>query len=380
MLKERQMISRRNTLLTFVIGGPLLWLPILMVWALIVGHDFHGEHWSALLLTPAMGGFFWCLAAIFPRGWLFTWIPTLGAALLYREVVNRLERARDLRSSTRLGSMVLHFVIAAAISALVFSSCVAIAGLLGLQVPFIPNALPIPHHASGAMDQPLSKEMIVGVVTMVGGILGGVIGVLSPTVAAPAEDAPKLVSSRGSFPSPSLRLVVCTFLVVGPLFYMPLLAILSPAMPSAMKPLASSFRFVLSAPIGAMVWYGTVLFPPTWLQTWMPTVATAFLFRSALARLPVREWALRHHGESGVIIAYATICGALSVIVFALCQLLDGIFQHNAAQPAHRPFDDLVGSATGHTVVIAIAILGVIIGAAVYVLERRMSPRNTLKP
>jgi hypothetical protein len=46
----------------------------------------------------------------------------------------------------------------------------------------------------------------------------------------------------------------------------------------------------------------------------------------ALAKLPVRQWASSHFGELGALSVYATMCSALSVIVFAVCQSIDGLF------------------------------------------------------
>jgi hypothetical protein len=40
-------------------------------------------------------------------------------------------------------------------------------------------------------------------------------------------------------------------------------------------------------------------------------------------------------------------------------------------RPSHGEFMDLLQSAAGHTLLILVGILGVILGGAVYVLERR---------
>src|SRR5579863_8852152 len=110
------------------------------------------------------------------------------------------------------------------------------------------------------------------------------------------------------------------------------------------------------------------------LQTWIPALGTAFLFWAALARFPVRRWASNRQGERGVVLVYTTICGTLSVIVFALCQSLEGLLTHGTAvRPSHGEFMDLPQSAAGHTMLMAVAILGVILGGAVYVVEMRTS-------
>ena len=373
------MMSRRTAILTFMIGGPLLWLPVFLAWALISGYDFRGQLGLTLLLSPAMGGFFWCLEALLPRGWLYTWIPTLGTALVYRDLVRRLPLARVSWLRARTGSMALHFALAATISALFFSSCIAVGALMGLHAPLLYTAH-TSHDSFGVPDLSLTTGTLIGMVSIIGGFLGAVLGTLWPAVEAPAANAIRPVAAPFVLPpSPSLRLVICTFFIVGPLLYMPLISVLSLAsIGSGTGPLARPFGQVFSlpvlAPVGAIVWYGALFFPPAWLQTWIPTLGTAFVFWAALARFPVRQWASNRQGKRGVVLAYTTICGALSVTVFALCQSLDGLFTHDAAvRPSHGEFMDLLQSAAGHTMLIAVAILGVILGGAVYVLEMRKS-------
>jgi hypothetical protein len=367
------MISKRATILTFMIGGPLLWLPMLLVWMLIAGYATHGQIGKALSVAPAMGGFLWCLEAIFPSGWLYTWIPTLGTALLYRNLVCRIRR-RLSWSGTRMGSMALHFAIAAVVSALVFSTCAATGALLGLHIPFH-NTSQTGNNSLGVPDPFLTEQTIIGLVAMIGGILGATLGALLPAGEAPVADATRPVGSTPARSSPSLRLVLSTFLLVGPVLYMPLIEVLSPSMPSAVeRSFGHALNLVLVAPVGAIVWYGSLLFPPTWLQTWVPTTGTAVLFWTALARLPIRRWASSFQGEPAVALAYAMTCCVLSVIVFALCQLLHGRFAHGeTAQPSRGELTDLLLSASGHTVLATVAIVGIAVGGAVYAVERRKS-------
>jgi hypothetical protein len=215
--------------------------------------------------------------------------------------------------------------------------------------------------------------------SIIGGILGAALGALGPSVKAPAADTLRPGASPFVLlPSPSLRQITGTFLVVGPLLYMPLTFVLSLyPIESGTGALARPFGQVLSlpllAPVGAIVWYGTLFFPPVWLQTWIPTLGTAFLFWAALARSPIRRWA-SSRGAFGVVLFYTMTCGALSVTVFALCQALDGLFTRGATvRPDGNGFIGLAQSAAGHTMLMAVAILGIILGGAVYVLEMRKS-------
>ncbi len=379
------MVSRRTAILIFMIGGPLLWLPVFLAWAAISGYDFHGQGGMGLLLSPAMGGFLWYMVALLPRNWLYTWIPTLGTALLYANLVRRLPLARVSWLRARGGSMVLHFALAAAISAMVFASCLAVGALLGLHAPLLPTA-PAPHESFGVPNLVLTSATLIGMVSIIGGILGAVLGAIWPTVVVPAVEAirPVVAPPPVSLPAPSLRLVLFTFLIVGPLLYMPLISILSvsPIGPLA-GPLARPFGLALSlpllAPVGLIVWYGALFFPPAWLQTWIPALGTAFLFRAALARLPVRGWVSSRLGRRGLLLVYMTLCGALSATVFALCQVFDGLLPHRAAaQPSHGEFMDLLSSAAGRTMLMAVVIVGVILGGIVYMLEMTKSSRPGL--
>jgi hypothetical protein len=364
-----------------MMGGALLWLPVFLIWTHISDDDSGGPIGPTLLLSPAAGGFLWCLEALFPRGWLYTWIPTLGTALLYRELVRRLPIARVSWLRTRTGSMALNCALAATISALLFSLCIAVGAAMGLHDPLLHNAQPSAG-ADAVLDLSPTSGTIVGMVSIIGGILGAVLGTLRPAVEAPAADATRPVASSFVLPhSPSLRLVICTFLVVGPLLYLPLLELLSFSSIGGTGPLARPFNQVstlpLLVPVGAVVWYGTLFYPPTWLQTWIPTLGAAFLFWAALARLPIRRCASNRQGECGVVLAYMTTCSALSVMVFTLCQPLDRLFSHEAAvRPSRGAATDLLLSGAGHTALMVVGILGVILGGAVYFLEMRKSRRR----
>jgi ABC-type phosphate transport system permease subunit len=119
------------------------------------------------------------------------------------------------------------------------------------------------------------------------------------------------------------------------------------------------------------MWYGSFFFPPAWLQTWIPTLATAFIFWFVLARSPIRRWASRQSAV-GLGLSYATICSALSIGVFALCQSLDGLFTHQTkVEPDGSGLMSLMQSTAGHTFLMAVGIVGAAIGAAVYLKEMR---------
>jgi hypothetical protein len=357
----------------------MLWLPLFLLWAPTSGIDFRTQLGPSLLASPAMGGVLWYFEALLPRGWLYTWIPTLGTALLYRDLVSRIPRTRFSWSRARMGSSALHLAVAATISALVFCTCIAVGALLGLHPPFLPAALTA-HDSTGAAVVSLTVGTFIGMASIIGGILGAVLGALRPGVETVASDAiqPAVPGPLAFSPSTSLRLVVGTFLVVGPQLYMPLISVFSYLSGLETASVGRQFGHVVSlpllAPIGAIMWYGALLYPPAWLQTWIPTLGTAFLFWVAITRFPIRRWTSGGPGELGAVLAYTMICASLSVIVFTLCQTLVGLFTHDAAVgPSHGEFSDLLSSAAGLSMLMVVAILGAILGGAVYFIELRMS-------
>jgi hypothetical protein len=359
-------MPRRAAVLTFMLVGPMIWLPALLAWAAISGYDPRGQLWAALPPSLAIGGVVWCLEAVFPRGWLYTWIPTLGAALLFSELVRRLPLARVPCASARMGSMAVCFALAASSSAIIFSLCMPVATLLGLPAPLLPAAQ-TQLVSFGVRDPSLSRETLICVVALIGGVMGAVLGALWPAAAAPAASAMPRVALPPSAlrSSPSLYQIVGIFFVVGPLLYMPLILVLLPHATDALaRPPGQVLSVPLLAPVGAIIWYGAFFFPPAWLQTWIPTLGAAVLFWAVLARSRIRRWA-SYRGALSVVSAYAISCGALSVSVFALCQSLDGLLTHRATvRPNDDGFMGLMQSAPGHTMLVAVAIMGVTIGVA----------------
>jgi len=380
-LRERRAMSRRAVILVFMIGGALLWLPVFLFWIQLSRDDFHGLLDPALLLSPAAGGFLWCLQALVPRGWLYTWIPTISTALLYRHLLHRLPLVRVSWLRTRTGSIALHGALAATLSAVIFSACITVGAMLGLHNPLLHNAN-TSRGFDAVPDLSPTSGTVISMVSMIGGILGAVLGTLWPVVEAPAVDAKREVSSSSVLPhSPSLPLVIGTFFVVGPLLYMPLLEVLSFSSIGGTgllaRPFSQGFTLPLLAPIGAAVWYGALFVPSAWLQTWIPTLGAAFLFWAALTRFPIRRWASNRQGKRGVLLAYTTTCAVLSVMVFTLCQSLDGLFTHEMpVTPSRGEPTGLLLSPAGHTALMAVGILGVILGGAVYVLETRKRPHR----
>jgi hypothetical protein len=55
---------------------------------------------------------------------------------------------------------------------------------------------------------------------------------------------------------------------------------------------------------------------------------------------------------------------------------MEVIYDGAAAQPSHGEFADLINSAAGHTFLMQAAILGVILGGAVYMVEMRKERRT----
>jgi hypothetical protein len=370
------MLSRRAVLLTFMIGGPMLWLPV----CLVVGGLGGQVQLTSLMFSPAMGGFIWYLAALTPSNWLYTWIPTLGSALLYSGSTRRLQHAVVPIAKRRWRLIALHCALAAVISASVFSICMLVEACLGLRAPLFSGKTPRDPLAAQALALP--APLLIGTVAIIGAVLGTALAAFRATVrASPADSSraayspPPEASSR-----PSLRLVLGTFLIGGPLLYMPLISILvhdfMGATTSAQR-LGSVIALPLLAPIGAIAWYGSLLYPRMWLYTWIPTVSAALLFWVVFKQLPMQQCMPNRQATYRCGLVYATLGSALSLIFFALCQLLSAIFGHGAPPVSdHAAFAEVVRSAAGRTVLLAVAILGALLGGAVYVIETWNSRRT----
>jgi len=88
MLKTTHVVTRyfapttNAVLLTFLIAGPLAWLPILLA---VSGNLYflHPLIWMA-------GGMFWIMSLRNPTLWLVTWIPTVTSALACAFVLRRI--------------------------------------------------------------------------------------------------------------------------------------------------------------------------------------------------------------------------------------------------------------------------------------------------
>ncbi len=68
--------TTKAALAGFLIGGPLLWLP---VYAVISGAV--ASRPSFISFAPILGFWLWLMAAVSPKFWLLTWIPTASAAV-----------------------------------------------------------------------------------------------------------------------------------------------------------------------------------------------------------------------------------------------------------------------------------------------------------
>ena len=151
------------TIVTFLIAGPILWaFPFLLI----------GTYWPDLyvsssprtinLFTPVMSIFAWAVAAVQPKLWPITILPTVAAPILLWLVARRLS-LKTFRS--RLTWALLIAVVAALVSGGIFF-LFALVGLLFYRSPGESDL------ASGLLAWAL-------VVTLTGMPIGAVLGLLS---------------------------------------------------------------------------------------------------------------------------------------------------------------------------------------------------------
>jgi len=74
--------TTKAALLTFLIAGPLFWLPILLA--------FSSNVYFLHPLTWMIGGIFWIMSLRNPTLWFVTWIPTATAAVACAFVLRRM--------------------------------------------------------------------------------------------------------------------------------------------------------------------------------------------------------------------------------------------------------------------------------------------------
>jgi hypothetical protein len=102
--------TTKAALALFLIGGPLLYWPVLLI--------FEGD-FAHIPLMSLGGAVAWSIMALVPSGWFVTWIPTAAAAIILAYAL----RLLAARSWYTRATKAVKLMLAGAISAIISEIC-----------------------------------------------------------------------------------------------------------------------------------------------------------------------------------------------------------------------------------------------------------------
>jgi hypothetical protein len=121
--------------------------------------------------------------------------------------------------------------------------------------------------------------------------------------------APEIFRLSTSALAPTTRTALTTFLIGGPLIYVPV-SLAFGGNPWALNPLTALF--------GAIFWILGVHNPGLWLVTWIPTGVAALACAYLLRRLATTAW-YASAGRGAVLVLGSLLCGLVSGVVYLVC-------------------------------------------------------------
>ncbi len=119
--------TTRAALITFLIAGPLIYLPVLLA--------FGGNMYFLHPLTWMIGGKFWIMSLRNPVFWLVTWVPTATAAVACSFVLRRLAGTSWYARTRRGVVLSIGGVLCGLISGLVYLFGARLAALIDPETP-----------------------------------------------------------------------------------------------------------------------------------------------------------------------------------------------------------------------------------------------------
>lgn len=110
-----------TALALFLIGGPLLYWPVMLV--------FEGDftHIPIMVLGGAVA---WSIAALVPSGWFITWIPTSAAAVIVAFALRLLAARSWYTKATKAVRLMLGGVISAIVSEICYETGYALSNAI----------------------------------------------------------------------------------------------------------------------------------------------------------------------------------------------------------------------------------------------------------
>jgi hypothetical protein len=156
--------TTRSALITFLIAGPILWLPVLLT--------FSGQFFQGLAIWY-FGAWAWIYSLANPSLWLMNWIPTAIAAIACSFVLRRLAGNSWYMRRRRWTASGIGSVLCGLISGLVYLCCSSLALLIDPGTPAQSAAAASLTSLSPSGAQFAMLWNGVPLVTVIGALLGG---------------------------------------------------------------------------------------------------------------------------------------------------------------------------------------------------------------
>lgn len=157
--------SMTITLITFLVGGPLIYVPVLLA--------FGGNVHALDPVTWMLGAVFWIRALGHPTLWLMTWIPTALAAIVCSVALRRLARTHWYGRSPRWVVLAVGCIVYGFLSGSVYSCSSRFGVWLGPVKTF---QLAPPSNADAQLAAGVRFALLgygVPLVVVIGALLGG---------------------------------------------------------------------------------------------------------------------------------------------------------------------------------------------------------------
>jgi hypothetical protein len=157
--------TTRAALVTFLIVGPLIYVPVLLA--------FGGNPWALNPIGALFGAIFWILGVHNPGLWLVTWIPTGLAAVASAYLLRRLAATRWYAGAGRAAVLILGAALCGLVSGVIYLACSRVALMIApvgsAQTPVTSYAMS--PHPAGTRFAMLGNG--VPLVIVIGALLGG---------------------------------------------------------------------------------------------------------------------------------------------------------------------------------------------------------------
>jgi hypothetical protein len=175
------------TVLTFIVGAPILYLPLSMArQGLFIGHGTSGllkqvsADLFAVIASIWLGLVGWFGATIFPSGLLISWLPTILAAIVSARVLRRLAAYRWYQCAIAPARLMAAAMLCGACSLIIFTGCAFLSAAVSLitGLDMNTNRVPLEFHRqpSFTLNTLYEWSLLVDRWTLVAALIGAILG------------------------------------------------------------------------------------------------------------------------------------------------------------------------------------------------------------